>query len=178
MNAEASPLDERISSLIEIKKSIEAIRLRLGGLPAAYHADVAAELRAVADGLDQAEKVRVQQAGRPHPSEQVRQVVASIRKASASKPSRKPKPNASEKTLRARLWDYFKSRDNEWATIAEISDALGVPTTGVGTILYRRNDGEFEKGEKRETGKAPARLWRLSPESFNPIATALDQLVS
>lgn len=71
---------------------------------------------------------------------------------------------------------FFKMRNNEPATLAEMVDELGAAETGISTILYRRNDAEeFEKAGKKQTGKAPARLWRLSAKTFNaPIVDSAE----
>ena len=147
-----SPLDVRINALRKIQEQIATIRSALGDLPAAYHQDVADELRDVANSLDA-----------PPAPLAVRPVGTGRRVVGAVSSSEGP-------SIRDRMLKFFLDRDNKPATIADIAKGLGVDDSGVGTILYRRNKaGEFQRAGKEGTTAAPATLWNLTEATLKKL---------
>jgi hypothetical protein len=166
MTTQPSPLDARIGTLRSIQTQIATLRDLLAELPVAYHPDVAAELRAVADALSlPTSGTRLTPARRP---KSVAVVKGGVKQGKASPPE----------SARVRMFRFFQQRSNVPATIAEIAEGLGIGETGIGTIVYRRNEGQFEKaGKQGGTGAAPATLWRLTKEALNSIGSFTEAVV-
>ncbi|WP_162666057.1 hypothetical protein [Gemmata massiliana] len=162
-----NPLEARIGALLKIQEHIAAIRGELGNLPVAYYPDVAAALRAVADSLIGRELAHTPSttaitAARPNKANGV----------AAKKPSGAVNTESTRSKaagIRERMIQFFADRSNAPATISDIAASLNVPTTGITTILYRRNTAdEFQgAGKVSGTGAAPAKLWKLSEEALN-----------
>src|SRR5262245_55278953 len=127
----SSPIEARIGALRDIQTLIAGVRAKLDALPTRYHEDVAAELRSLADELSAVEHVAPPVVRRPKGGVSTNVCTG-----------RKPKKGAANiGTVRERVKVFFRQRGNEPATMAQIVEGIGsVGKTGVGTLLYRRND--------------------------------------
>ena len=62
-----------------------------------------------------------------------------------------------------KIRQFFENRGNQWATIAQIVDAIGISKHSLRQLLYRSNKEEFERESHRGGGQES--LFRLLAET-------------
>lgn len=70
-----------------------------------------------------------------------------------------PQTSQGKGTQYAAIRHFFEARNNEWATIAQIAEAIGVSGGAVAQNLYKSRAANFEKKNHPKHGRI--KLWRL-----------------
>lgn len=163
-----SPIQLRIAELQKYQNYLTDVRVQFRDVPLPYRADIAAELRAIADSL----------------SDPIDEILDGYAAPTKSSEDAAPDEREDEEgddgqvySVADKMRQWFNLRANEPASIPAICAGARVNTDTCRSILYKRNRGRFVQVTPPGGAGHPS-LWKLSDELWqNHLIDKVDAVI-